>query len=94
MIRTLAAVKALSENVLWQIASDKDQTACFRLAGLPGALMISFEQHVNALNNETIGIVLEVKNALEAQNIGPELLGDLLYPRQELLGDERCVSRQ
>ena len=64
--RTSAAIKALSQNVLRQIAPDKDQTASSRLVGLPGALMISFEQHVNALNDEAIGIVLELKNALEA----------------------------
>ena len=94
MSRTLAAIKALSQNFLRQITPDKNQTTCSRLVGLPGPLMIAFQQHVDPLNDKAIGVVLELKNALETQNIGPELLSDLLYPRQEFLRNERRVSRQ
>jgi hypothetical protein len=92
--RALAGVKACLQNVFRQVAPDEHEMAVSWLARLPGALTVSLDQHVNALNDETIGVVLELDDPLEAQNIGPELLDDILDPRNEFLGEERRVRRQ
>ena len=62
------------------------------LAVLPGALMVAVEDHVHALEHEALGIVLEIEDALAAQD-GRAVLGDeLLDPGEELVGTERLVG--
>lgn len=56
--------------------------------------MVSLEQHVHPLNNEAIGVVLELDDPLQPQNIGPELMHGLLHPGENFLGNERCLRCQ
>lgn len=56
--------------------------------------MVSLEQHVHPLNNEAIGVVLELDAPLQPQHIGPELTHGLLHPGENFLGNERCLRCQ
>ena len=54
--------------------------------------MVAVQDHVHALEHEAVGIVLEVEDALAAQD-GRAVLGDeLLDPGEELVGAERLVG--
>ena len=57
-----------------------------------GALMIAVEDHVHALEHEALGIVLEIQDALAAQDLRPVLGDELLDPRKELVRIERLVG--
>ena len=63
MTGVLATVETVSQHVLRQIAANEDQTTDPGLVRLPGALMVAFEQHVNALNDEAIRIVFELRTS-------------------------------
>ena len=56
--------------------------------------MIAVEDHVHALEHETIGIVLEGENALAAQDRRAVVGDQLLNPGKELVGIERLVGLQ
>ena len=54
--------------------------------------MVAVQDHVHALEHEAVGIVLEIEDALAAQD-GRAVLGDeLLDPGKELVGAERLVG--
>src|SRR5262249_12737904 len=89
-----AAGKALADFLLRQIASDKNDTAFAWLVVFPGALVVAVEDHVHALENEAIGIVLEGENALGAQDAGAVLCDEILHPGKEFVGIERLVGLQ
>src|SRR5262249_54407013 len=54
-----AALKTLADFVFGKIAPDKDDAAVALLAFLPRPLMIAVEDHVHALEDEAVVIVLE-----------------------------------
>lgn len=54
-----ARQEAAFDNVLREIASDQDKSSNAGLSGLPGALVIALQQHVNALNDEALVIVFK-----------------------------------
>ena len=62
-----------------QIAADQHEFRLARLAVAPGLAGAAFHEHVNALEDEAIGITLEVENAFAAQDIdaaGAQQFGD------------------
>ncbi len=59
-----------------------------------GALMIALDDHVHALDDITLRIVLEGDDALEAQDVRPLRLGDLLDPGEEALGVHLAAAQR
>src|SRR5262249_10554844 len=67
--------------------------AAFALfARLPRALVVAVENHVHALEHETLVVVLERQDALAAQNARPLGLHEVLHPGKELVRVERLVG--
>src|SRR4051794_32924028 len=84
--------KALADHLFRHLAADEDGAARPLFAVLPGTLMVAVENHVDALEHEALGIVLERQDALAEQDLLP-LLGDqVLDPRKELVGIERLLG--
>src|SRR5262245_24843394 len=81
----LARLEALPQTFGVEIAADEHQPALMLLAVLPGALVVAFDDHVNALDDVAVRIVLERDDAFEAQNVRAFHLGGLLDPREKLL---------
>src|SRR5207302_1360693 len=75
-----------------QLASDEDEATLARLAILPGPLMVAVEDHVHALEDESLRIILERENPLAAQDARSFLLHQVLDPWKELVGIERPVA--
>src|SRR3954463_13220034 len=85
-------LETLANLLFRQLAADEHELAVALLAVLPGALMVAVQDHVHTLEHEAVGIVLEIEDALAAQD-GRTVLGDeLLYPGEELVGAERLVG--
>src|SRR6185312_4045983 len=86
--RTLrhAAGEALADLLFRQLAADKDDAGEPLFALFPRPLVIAVEDHVHALEDEALGIVLEREDALAAQNVRAFLLHEFLHPRKELVG--------
>ncbi len=53
---------------------------------LPCALVITFDDHMNALNHVAVRIVFERDDPLETQNVWTLCLGDVLNPGKNLAG--------
>src|SRR5215471_244768 len=87
-----AASEALADFLFRQIASDKNDTAFARLVVLPRALVVAVEDHVHALKNEAVGIVLEGENAFRTQDVGAILRDKILDPGKEFVGIKRLVG--
>src|ERR1700720_221602 len=84
--------KALADHLFGHLAADEDGAARTLLAVLPGTLVVAVEDHVDALEHEALGIVLERQDALAAQDF-LALLGDqILNPGEELVGIERLLG--
>src|SRR4030088_106664 len=84
--------KALADHLFRHLAADEDGAARALFAILPGTLMVAVEDHMDALEHEALGIVLERQDALAAQNL-LTLLGDqVLDPGEELVGIERLLG--
>ena len=81
-----AAFEALPDSVFGQVAANEDDAAVALLVGAPGALVIAVEDHVHALKDETLGIVLERQNPLAAQNTGTILGNEVLNQGKNLSG--------
>ena len=56
--------------------------------------MISLQQHVDALDHETIGVVSEGDDPLHAQDVCPEGLDDFLDPWKKLARIERLIGHE
>ena len=56
--------------------------------------MIALDDHVDALEDVALRVVLEGEDALEAEDVGSEGLGELLDPREEELGIERRPAQR
>ena len=67
----------------------------FRLAffaGFPFALRIAVEDHVDALEDEAIRLVLEGQDAFRAQDVRPLALHQIVDPGHELVGIDIAVD--
>src|SRR4249919_3114817 len=89
-----AAFEALTDFIFGQIAADEHNAAVARFVFAPWPLMVAIEDHVDALEHETLGIVLERQDTLAAQNIRTVLGHEILDPRKELVGVQRLVGAQ
>src|SRR3569833_1100463 len=87
-----AGGEAFADFLFRQFAADEDDAAQALLALLPRPLMIAVEDHVHALEDEALGIVLEREDALAAQNVRAFLLHQLLHPREELVGIQGLLT--
>src|SRR5262249_16436454 len=87
-----AAFEAVPDLLLRQLAADEDDAAFALLVVLPWALVIAVEDHVHALEHESVRIVLEREDALAAQDVRPFCLHEVLHPGKELVGIERLVA--
>ena len=88
-----AGCKAALQLGAIQVSADKDDAGFAFLICPPRPLMIAFDDHMNALHNETLRIVLECNNALEAQNIRPVHLRYFLNPGEKTIWIE-ITTRQ
>jgi hypothetical protein len=89
-----AAFKSGADFFFRQIAADENNAAVANFVGFPGALMIAVQDHVDALEHETLGIVLERQNPLAAQNARPVGGDQILHPGEKLVRIERLVDFQ
>src|SRR5665213_1195054 len=87
-----AALKPLADFFFRQMAADEDEAAVARLAVFPFALMVAVQNHVNALEHKTLWIILEIEDALAAQNILALGRHQILNPRKELVRVQRLVG--
>src|SRR4051794_3535898 len=76
--------ESLPDLLLRQIAPDEDDPAVARLAVFPWALMVAVEDHVHALEHEARRVVLEIQDALAAQDAWSVFGHQVLDPRKEL----------
>src|SRR6476659_6816199 len=88
------ALKAVADGFFGQFAADEDETALARLAVFPGALVIAFQHHVDALKHIAVVIVAEGQDALRAQYLLAFAGDQVLQPGHELGGVERLVRAQ
>src|SRR5436305_8274537 len=56
--------------------------------------MVAIENHVHALKNEALLVVLERENAFAAQNVWSLLLHQVLHPGKEFVRIERLLGVQ
>src|SRR5712691_52045 len=89
-----AGFKTFADAILGQVAADEHDPALALLAGLPRALVVAVEDHVDALEHEPRGVVLERQDALGAQDVRAVLGDEVLHPWEELVGIERLVGPQ
>src|SRR5262249_31974483 len=89
-----AALEALPDLLLRQIAADEHHAAQALLALAPFALVIPVKDHVHALQHKAFVVVLERQDALAAQDVRPFLLDQVLYPGKELVRVERLLARK
>src|ERR1700690_3933193 len=87
-----AAFEAGADFFFRQIATDENKAAQTFLILAPGALMVAVEDHVDALEHETLGIVLERQNPLAAQDARPVGGDQILHPGEKLVRVERLVG--
>src|SRR5271166_1554476 len=87
-----AVGEALADRLLRQFAANENDAAFAALVLAPGPLMIAVENHVDALEHEPVGIVLEREDPFGAKNLRPVLSDQSLYPGEETFGIERCVG--
>src|SRR5215813_14652490 len=84
--------ETLADHLLGHVAADEDGAADALLAVLPRPLVVAVEDHVHALEDEALGIVLERQDALAAQDLRPFLRHQVLDPGKELVRVERLVG--
>src|SRR6185312_15507367 len=87
-----AALKTLADFILRYVAPDEDNAAVARLAFGPRPLMIAVQDHVHALEDKAVVIVLERQDALAAQNVRAFGLHQVLHPGEEFVGIERLLG--
>ena len=77
---------------LGQFAADEDDTAFALFIVLPGALLVAVEDHVHALEDETLRIVLEGEDALASAGCSAFLLGTSSGSRERTFPDRVACS--
>ena len=71
------------------MAADEDDAAVAFFIVAPFPLMIAIQDHVHALEHEALGIILEIENALAAQNVLAFGRDQILHPREKFVWIER-----
>src|SRR5262249_33475796 len=89
-----AALETVGDQLARQVAADENDAAVPFLIGLPWPLVVSVENHVHALKDEALLVVLESENAFAAQNVRPLLLHQVLHPGKEFVRIERLLGAQ
>src|SRR6516225_6846813 len=89
-----AALEAFGDHLTGQVAADENDPAVALLTGLPRPLMVAIENHVHALKDKALLVVLERENALAAQNVRPLLLHQVLHPGKEFVRIKRHLGVQ
>ena len=87
-----AALEAFGDQLARQVAADENDPAVALLTGLPRPLMVAIENHVHALKDEALLVVLERENAFAAQNVRPLLLHQVLHKGKEFVRIERLLG--
>src|SRR5579864_8766260 len=75
-----------------QVAADEDDAALAFLVLAPRALVIAIEDHVHALKDKALIVILEGEDALATQNARAFFLHQVLDPGEKLIGVERLVA--
>ncbi|MCP1845604.1 hypothetical protein J2R78_008638 [Bradyrhizobium sp. USDA 4538] len=89
-----ASLKALPEQVLWQVAPDENEPCLARLLVLPGTPTSAFNEHVHALNDKLPIVILDRCDALHAKDVRTKALCDILNPGHEPAGLHRSIGDQ
>src|SRR5215471_6969560 len=87
-----AFLEALADHAFGQFAANENDPAFALFAVPPVALMVAVQHHVDALESEALGIVLERQDAFGAQNVLALLGNQVLDPGKELVRIEHLVS--
>ena len=82
---SLTGFEGAGQALSVQIAANEDKARLTFFILTPGALVVALDDHVHALHHETVGIVPERDDALEAQDARAVHLRGLLDPREKLL---------
>src|SRR5207249_8653223 len=86
--------KPLLDDTLRKAAADEHQPGFPLLVRLPWTLMVTFDQHVDTLDDKTLVVVRHRDDALHPQDVGSERLRDILDPGDELLRIHRTIGRE
>ena len=76
------------------MAANEDKPALACLVGPPRPLNGTFDQHVDALDDEPLVVSKHRNNAFHPQYIGPKTLNDTIDPGNEFLGFDRLIEPQ
>ena len=76
------------QRVPVQIASNEDDLTLSLGGVLPGAVGFAFKQHVDALEDESVGRIPKVQNALHAEDVLAFGLQEVAQPGIQLFGIE------
>ena len=90
----MANLEFLAQLAFRKVPADEDEATFAALIRFSGALRAAFDQHMHALNDEALVVVLHGDDALHAKDIESERLGDILNPGNEPLGVERPVGAE
>src|SRR3984885_9030064 len=94
LISSDAALEPFGDGLARQVAANEDDAAVSLLVFGPWPLVIAVKDHVHALEDKALIVVLEGQDALAAQNVRALLLHQILHPRKELVRIERLVRAQ
>jgi hypothetical protein len=87
-----AALETFGDQLAGQVAADENHAAFALLILFPWSLMIAIEDHVHALKDEALIVILEGENSLATQNVRALFLHKILDPGKKLIGVERLVG--
>ena len=87
-----AALETFGDLLAGQVAADENDAAFALLILFPWPLMIAIEDHVHALKDKALIVILEGEDALATQNVRALFLHRILDPRKKLIGVERLVG--
>jgi hypothetical protein len=87
-----APIEPVRNYVARQIPADEHDSGLAGLVGLPGALVIAFEQHVDTLNDISVVVVLKGDDPFHPQHVDSEALGHGLNPREKAFRQERRIA--
>ena len=79
----LAGFECAFEFFPIQVPANEDDPAFAFFVRFPGALVVTFDNHVNTLHHIALFIIIKGNNAFQAQNIRPFHLGGFLDPGKE-----------
>ena len=83
-----ALAEAGVEFLAVEISADEDQLTAAEFTAFPGTVCLAFEEHVDALEDETFGGSIDIKNSLHAEDVGSLGLEQCGEPLVETLGVE------